>query len=111
VPCHCRSEYLNRFVPAPSPQVPSCGSTLAERCAGRLLMLWVRHASLLRPLDQTGRLQLAKDLAEMTLVVGQGLFPLEATGPAHRWVTVEHLCRGLSSRAADVILGPPGLCC
>jgi hypothetical protein len=48
-------------------------------------MLWVRQACLLRLLGQTGKLVLAKDLGEMQLVVGQGLFPLEALGPAHRY--------------------------
>jgi hypothetical protein len=52
--------------------------------AGRLLMLWVRQACLLRHLSQQGKLVLAKDLGEVQLVVGQGLFPLEALGPAHR---------------------------
>lgn len=80
----CRSEFLRHFVPAPSPSVPSVGSTLAERAAGRLLMLWLRHAALLRPLGQGGKLQLAKDLGEVQLVVGQGLFPLEPLGPPHR---------------------------
>lgn len=74
------------FIPAPSPNVPSVGSTLAEVAAGRLLMLWVRQACLLRALSQNSKLVLAKDLGEVQLVVGQGLFPLEALGPAHRWV-------------------------
>jgi hypothetical protein len=47
-------------------------------------MLWVRQACLLRSLGQTGKLVLAKDLGEVQLVVGHGLFPLEALGPAHR---------------------------
>ncbi|WIA17060.1 hypothetical protein OEZ85_013963 [Tetradesmus obliquus] len=79
-----RSEFLAKFIPAPSPNVPSVGSTLAEVAAGRLLMLWVRQACLLRALSQNSKLVLAKDLGEVQLVVGQGLFPLEALGPAHR---------------------------
>ncbi|WIA37300.1 hypothetical protein OEZ86_014238 [Tetradesmus obliquus] len=79
-----RSEFLAMFIPAPSPNVPSVGSTLAEVAAGRLLMLWVRQACLLRELSQNSKLVLAKDLGEVQLVVGQGLFPLEALGPAHR---------------------------
>lgn len=64
--------------------MPSVGSSLSERAASRLLMFWVRHACLLRPLEEPGKLQLAKDLGELQLVVGQGLFPLEAMGPANR---------------------------
>lgn len=48
-------------------------------------MLWVRHACLLRPLGEQGKLQLAKDLGELQLVVGQGLFSLDAMGPVNRW--------------------------
>lgn len=83
-----RAEYLSKFIPAPSPSVPSVCSTLVERAAGRLLMLWVRSACLLRPLGGEGKLQLAKDLGELQMVVGQGLFPLDALGPAHRCVLV-----------------------
>ncbi|KAF8065824.1 COG5 [Scenedesmus sp. PABB004] len=79
-----RAEYLNRFIPPLSPAVPSVGSSLAERAAARLLMLWLRHACLLRPLGQGGKLQLAKDMAELQLVVGQGLYQVEAMGPANR---------------------------
>jgi len=79
-----RSEYLSKFIPPPGPSVPSVCSSLVERAAGRLLMLWVRAACLLRPLGQQGKLQLAKDLGELQMVVGQGLFPLDALGPPHR---------------------------
>jgi hypothetical protein len=87
-----RSEYLSKFIPPPSPSVPSVCSTLVERAAGRLLMLWVRSACLLRPLGPQGKLQLAKDLGELQMVVGQGLFPLDALGPAHRCVVL-YMCR------------------
>ena len=75
---------MSKFIPTPSPTVPSVGSSLAERAAARLLMLWVRHACLLRPLSEQGKLQLAKDLGELQLVIGQGLFPLDAMGPVNR---------------------------
>lgn len=52
--------------------------------AGRLLSFFVRQAALLRPLGAAGKLQLAKDMGELQLSVGQGLYPLEALGPAHR---------------------------
>lgn len=72
-----KQEYLSRFVPVPSPNVPSCAASLVERMAARLLMFFVRHASLVRPLGPTGKLQVAKDLAELQLSVGQNLWPLE----------------------------------
>lgn len=52
----CRSEFLSRFVPPPSPSMPSCVGSLVERMACRLLVFFVRHAALLRPLSQAGKL-------------------------------------------------------
>jgi len=81
-----RSEVLARFVPPPSPQVASAVSALVERMAARSLIFFVRHASLVRPLGQAGKLQLAKDMAELQLGVGSSLWPLEALGPPFRVV-------------------------
>ena len=58
--CCCRLEYLSKFMPAPSPHVHSFAAALVQRMASRVLIFFVRHASLLRPLSDTGRLQLAK---------------------------------------------------
>ena len=55
-----RSEYLSQFHPAPSPQVPSFVSALTERMACRVLVFFVRHASLARPLPNHAKLCLAK---------------------------------------------------
>ena len=55
-----RSDYLSQFHPAPSPQVPSFVSALTERMACRVLVFFVRHASLVRPLSNDGKLRLAK---------------------------------------------------
>lgn len=52
----CRSDYLSRFVPPPSPNTPSCVGALVERMACRVLLFFVRHAALLRPLSQAGKL-------------------------------------------------------
>mmetsp|Transcript_14383 Transcript_14383/g.31097 ORF Transcript_14383/g.31097 Transcript_14383/m.31097 type:complete len:825 (+) Transcript_14383:68-2542(+) len=79
-----RSEFLSKFVPVPSPNVASCVSTLVERMACRLLIFFVRHASLVRPLGQVGKLQIAKDMAELQLCVGLNLFPLEQLGLPYR---------------------------
>ena len=56
----CRAELLSRFVPRPAPAVPSFAGALLERMAARILVFFVRHAALVRPLNQHGRLQLAK---------------------------------------------------
>lgn len=55
-----RVEYLTKFSPSPSSASASFAGALVERMAGRILMFFVRHASLLRPLSQAGKVQLAK---------------------------------------------------
>ena len=55
-----RIEFLSKFSPVPSPNVPSYTAALVERLARRVLAFFVRHAALLRPLSQAGKLQLAK---------------------------------------------------
>ena len=55
-----RIEFLSKFSPVPSPHVPSFAAALVERLARRVLAFFVRHAALLRPLSQAGKLQLAK---------------------------------------------------
>jgi len=81
---HFRSEFLSKFVPLPSPNVPSCVGALVERMAARMLIFFVRHASLVRPLGHMGKLQLAKDMAELQLAVGSSLYPLEQLGQPYR---------------------------
>ena len=58
--CARRIEFLSKFSPVPSPHVPSYTAALVERLARRVLAFFVRHAALLRPLSQAGKLQLAK---------------------------------------------------
>jgi len=53
---------------------------LVERMAARLMVFFVRHASLVRPLSRPGKLQLAKDAAELEAAVEQHLLPTEALG-------------------------------
>ncbi len=55
-----RAEYLNKFSPAASAAAVSFAGALVERMAARVLVFFVRHASLLRPLGQAGKLQLAQ---------------------------------------------------
>ncbi|CAL8469379.1 g8920 [Coccomyxa elongata] len=80
----CRVEYLSKFSPPPSSSTASFGGALTERMAGRILLFFMRHASLLRPLSQAGKLQLAKDIAELEAAVAENLLPLEAVGAPHR---------------------------
>lgn len=56
----CRVEYLSKFSPPPSSATASFGGALVERMAGRIVLFFMRHASLLRPLSHAGKLQLAK---------------------------------------------------
>lgn len=81
---HYRLEFLTKFNPSPASPVPSVARALVERMAARLVLFALRHASLLRPLPQAGKLQLAKDLAELEAAVGQQLLPLEQLGGAAR---------------------------
>lgn len=53
-------EFLSSFAPPPGTGSASVATPLVERFAARLLVLFVRHAALLRPLSQAGKLQLAK---------------------------------------------------
>lgn len=53
-------EFMSSFAPAPGAGSASVTTPLMERYAARLLVLFVRHAALLRPLSQAGKLQLAK---------------------------------------------------
>ena len=71
-PAACRVEYLSKLSPSPASAVPSVGRALVERMASRLLVFFVRHAALLRPLGTAGKLQLAK--------VGQGEGRFRARG-------------------------------
>ncbi|KAG2437843.1 hypothetical protein HXX76_005461 [Chlamydomonas incerta] len=108
-----RSEFLSRFVPPPSPSMPSCVGSLVERMACRLLVVFVRHAALLRPLSQSGKLLVAKDLAELQAAVGQQLHPLEQLGQPYRAVKAFRalLFTPAAGIAANPLLGelPPAV--
>lgn len=69
-----RAEYLNKFSPAASAAVPSIAGALVERMAARLLVFFVRHAALLRPLGHAGKLQLAQARSACCHVVAMRAF-------------------------------------
>ena len=64
-----RHDYLNKFVPQPSPNLSSFATMLCRRLAARTLAVFVRLAALLRPLGEQGKLQLAKVRFESTIAL------------------------------------------
>ena len=43
---------------------------LTRKMTARVLTFFVRHAALVRPLSESGKLRLTRDMAELELVVG-----------------------------------------
>ncbi|XP_010278476.1 PREDICTED: conserved oligomeric Golgi complex subunit 5 [Nelumbo nucifera] len=86
---HFRSEFLSRLLPSSSTNVISTGTEtictrLLRSMASRVLIFFIRHASLVRPLSESGKLRMARDMAELELAVGQNLFPVEQLGAPYR---------------------------
>lgn len=85
---HFRKEFLSKLLPS-SAKVISIGTEtictrLVRSMASRVLILFIRHASLVRPLSESGKLRMARDMAELELAVGQNLFPVEQLGAPYR---------------------------
>ncbi|XP_060201077.1 conserved oligomeric Golgi complex subunit 5 [Lycium barbarum] len=85
---HFRSEFLSRLLPSSSSSITRGSETICTRLvrsmASRVLIFFIRHASLVRPLSESGKLRLARDMAELELAVGQNLFPVEQLGAPYR---------------------------
>ncbi|XP_050228083.1 conserved oligomeric Golgi complex subunit 5 [Mercurialis annua] len=85
---HFRSEFLSRLLPtsanAKTAKTETICTQLVRRMASRVLTFFIRHASLVRPLSESGKLRMARDMAELELTVGQNLFPVEQLGPPYR---------------------------
>uniref|UniRef100_A0A7I4ARB6 Conserved oligomeric Golgi complex subunit 5 helical domain-containing protein n=1 Tax=Physcomitrium patens TaxID=3218 RepID=A0A7I4ARB6_PHYPA len=86
---HFRSEFLSKLLAGPTLAITSVSGEsistgLARKLASRVLLFWVRHAAMVRPLSESGKLQLISDMAELELVVGQSLFPVEQLGAPYR---------------------------
>lgn len=84
---HFRGEFLSRLLPTAN--AATAGSEnictqLVRTMASRVLIFFIRHASLIRPLSESGKLRLARDMAELELTVGQNLFPVEQLGAPYR---------------------------
>ncbi|CAA6656559.1 unnamed protein product [Spirodela intermedia] len=75
---HLRAEFLSRL------RGDSLCAALVRRMAVRVLVFFVRHAALVRPLSEAGKLRLARDMAELELAVGQNLLPVEQLGAPYR---------------------------
>ncbi|KAE8694884.1 GDSL esterase/lipase [Hibiscus syriacus] len=83
-----RSEFLSRLLPSSANAITAGTETICTRLvrsmASRVLILFIRHASLVRPLSESGKLRMARDMAELELAVGQNLFPVEQLGVPYR---------------------------
>ncbi|KAI4306003.1 hypothetical protein L6164_029322 [Bauhinia variegata] len=84
---HFRSEFLSRLLPSTNTSASGTENIctrLVRSMASRALVFFIRHASLVRPLSESGKLRMARDLAELELAVGQNLFPVEQLGAPYR---------------------------
>jgi hypothetical protein len=84
---HFRSEFLSRLLPSrktATPGIENICTRLVQSMASRVLVFFIRHASLVRPLSESGKLRMARDMAELELAVGQNLFPVEQLGAPYR---------------------------
>jgi conserved oligomeric Golgi complex subunit 5 len=81
---HCRIEWLSKFTPPPTSGSQSIGRRLVERLVYRMLGFFVRHAALIRPLNQAGKLQLAKDAADIEEAVATSLLLPDAVPVAYQ---------------------------
>lgn len=85
---HFRTEFLSRLLPSSANSVLAGTETICTRLvksmASRVLIFFIRHASLVRPLSESGKLRMARDMAELELAVGQNLFPVEQLGAPYR---------------------------
>lgn len=84
---HFRTEFLSRLLPSSSTKSISTETIctrLVRTMAARVLIFFIRHASLVRPLSESGKLRMARDMAELELAVGQNLYPVEQLGVPYR---------------------------
>ena len=58
---HYRVEFLSKLLPNSSKD-DSISANLARTMASRVLVFFVRHAALVRPLSESGKLKMTKDI-------------------------------------------------
>ena len=81
---HFQTEFLARLSPGlPRGAAGAPSRLLASQLATRVLVLFVRHAALLRPLSEAGKLRLTQAMAELELAVG-AVAPMESLGAPFR---------------------------
>ncbi|GJM88432.1 hypothetical protein PR202_ga04492 [Eleusine coracana subsp. coracana] len=81
---HFRTEFLSKLLPSSSSRSETICTIMVRRMASRVLIFFIRHASLVRPLSEAGKLRMARDMAELELAIGQNLFPVEQLGAPYR---------------------------
>lgn len=81
---HFRNEFLSKLLPSSTSRSETICTSLVRRMASRVLISFIRHAALVRPLSESGKLRMARDMAELELAVGQNLFPVEQLGAPYR---------------------------
>ncbi|CAH1418946.1 unnamed protein product [Lactuca virosa] len=89
---HFRTEFLSRLLPSSAKGIgtgigigtETICTRLVRTMAARVLIFFIRHASLVRPLSESGKLRMARDMAELELSVGQNLYPVEQLGAPYR---------------------------
>lgn len=82
---HFRTEFLSKLLPSSSTtRTETICTQLVRKMASRVLSFFIRHAALVRPLSESGKLRMARDMAELELAVGQNLFPVEQLGAPYR---------------------------
>ncbi|XP_068655143.1 conserved oligomeric Golgi complex subunit 5-like [Aristolochia californica] len=86
---HFRTEFLSRLLPSSLTNTSNTSTDticigLVRRMASRVLTFFIRHAALVRPLSESGKLRMARDMAELELAVSQNLFPVEQLGAPYR---------------------------
>lgn len=80
---HVHSEFLTRLSPQASWSADLPSRQLTRQLVARLLVLFVRHASLIRPLSEKGKLRLAQDMVELELAAAM-LHALDGVGAPYR---------------------------
>ncbi|KAJ6337163.1 hypothetical protein OIU76_006937 [Salix suchowensis] len=81
-PSFCLGSYLQQRATIAGTE--TICTQLVRSMASRVLIFFIRHASLVRPLSESGKLRMARDMAELELTIGQSLFPVEQLGPPYR---------------------------
>nr|XP_043611829.1 conserved oligomeric Golgi complex subunit 5 [Erigeron canadensis] len=83
---HFRKEILSKLLPSSkdaSTRPETICVRLVRSMASRVLIFFIRHAALVRPLSESGKLRMARDMAELELAVGN-LYPVELLGAPYR---------------------------